>query len=210
MNVKEKYQEVLRELETMLSYPWEKPEFYAAWLAQSYYYTSRSSRLLLMASAHCDLTQNILHRRFSIHATEEKGHDRLALRDMNELGFDLKDIPELPITTAFYSSQFYKVQNESPESLMGWVLPLEGIAVEFGRSIRDRLKTQDRPTRFLDIHVDEDSEHVLNAFKSIQDLDNSCQTRVLQNMDFTKALYLGILNECQSFCTSLSRPRKVS
>lgn len=211
--IQKKYNEVIEEMKVMLDFPWEKPEFYAAWLAQSYYYTSRSSRLLLMAAAHCNMKQSVLHRRLSLHAAEEKGHEILAQRDLKDLGYELKDIPEFSSTTAIYATQFFKVQNESVENFMGWVFPMEGIAISFGAIIRDRLaavKNANLPTRFLDIHVDEDEDHVESAFKAVQDLLPEVLEGLLQNMDVTKDLYLNMLHECKKRSEKMIPLKKAS
>ncbi len=199
MSIENKYNKVIGDLEAVLSYPWDNSEFYAAWLAQTYYYTSRATRLLLMAAAHCKMDQSVLHRRLAIHAGEEKGHELLAERDLKDLGFDVKNMPEFTATVALYATQFYKVQNESVDVFMGWVLPMEGIAIEYGAKIREKAcsnKSQKVPTRFLDIHVDEDPGHMESAFKAIKALKPESQEMMLQNMEVTKDLYLGMLDAC--------------
>ena len=71
--VSEQYKKVMTGLEDIMKYPWHDLGFYSCWLAQSYFYTSRSTRLLLMASAHTGLDKPVLHRRYALHAGEEKG-----------------------------------------------------------------------------------------------------------------------------------------
>lgn len=208
MSIEKKYRQVMDQMAAMLNYPWEKPEFYAAWLSQTYYYTSRSSRLLLMASARCDMNQSILHRRFSTHATEEKGHEILAQRDLADMGYDAKTLPEFSVTTSFYATQFYKIQNECSENFMGWIFPLEGIAVEHCGQIRDRLRAAGLPTRFLDVHVDEDVDHVESAFKAVKNLTPEQEKGLLTNMDLTKDMYLMMLDECQKRGGQLSKSLK--
>lgn len=199
MSVEKKYKEVMMDFEHVLSFPWENKDFYAQWLAQSYYYTSRSSRLLLMAAASCKMDQQPLHRRLTAHASEEKGHELIAEKDLKDLGFDLSKYPELPITTAFYATQFYNIQNNSVECFMGWVLPLEGLAYEYGEKIRNAVQRKDPKikTRFLDIHIDEDPEHLKSAFAAINALPPDKQHLLLSNMELTKDLYLGMLEACE-------------
>ena len=212
MTIEAKYKSVMKELEAMLSYPWQDPAFYAAWLTQSYYYTSKSTRLLLMAAARCEMNQPQLHRRFATHAGEEKGHDLLAIRDVKDLGYSVEQIGEFPITTAFYATQFHKIQSEPVDSFMGWILPLEGVAIEFGAKIRAKVKEgkSQLPSRFLDVHVDEDPDHMVSAFKVVEGLPKEKHAGLLQNMELTKDLYLSMLDECQKRSSKLLLPLKAA
>lgn len=199
MNVSEKYHAIINDLAAIQEYPWHDADFYAAWLCQSYYYSAMTCKVLLMGAAHCGPDQAPLQRRLSKHSTEERGHELLALRDLADMGFKPEQIGEFPVTTALYSVQLYKLQNVSVEPLMGWILPLEGIAVEFGKSLRDQAANAKFPTRFLDIHVDEDPDHVESAFKTIENLNPEQQSATMKNMEITRDFYFGILNDCRKY-----------
>ncbi len=205
------YQEAMSKLSTIMEYPWHDLNFYSCWLAQSYFYTSRSTRLLLMAASHATMEQSALHRRFAIHATEEKGHELLAVRDLKDLGWDIQTIGEFPMTTAFYATQFYKVQNQSSQLLMGWVLPLEGVAVEYGEKIRDAVKKHHpkASTRFLDIHIGEDEAHVAEAIKAIETIPKEEMPGIINNIETTADMYLRVLDQCKEKAALLSDKRKV-
>ncbi|KYG63707.1 hypothetical protein AZI86_12825 [Bdellovibrio bacteriovorus] len=199
MNVSEKYHSIINDLAAVQKYPWHDRDFYAAWLAQTYYYSSMSCNVLLMGAAKCGPKQAPMQRRLSKHSTEERGHEILALRDLTDMGFKPEQIGEFPVTTALYAVQLYKLQNVSVEPLMGWILPLEGIAVEFGKAIREQVAKANYPTRFLDIHVDEDPDHVESAFKTAETLDPDKLADTMKNMEMTRDFYLGILDDCQKY-----------
>lgn len=193
------YKKSIENMANIMTFPWHDSSFYAAWLSQTYFYASRSTRLLLMAAAHMEMDLPVLHRRFSAHASEEKGHEVLARRDLEVLGYSLQKIREFPVTKAFYATQFYQVQNESAEILMGWILPLEGLAIENGAQIREIIvKAHPKaPTQFLNVHVDEDPDHLTSAFAALKTLPEGRQQAVIDNMTLTVDMYLKILEECK-------------
>lgn len=199
MNISERYHSIITDLAAIKEYPWHDADFYAAWLSQSYFYSAITCKVLLMGAAHCSPEQAPLQRRLAKHSTEERGHEQLALRDLSDLGYKPENIGEFPVTTALYATQIYKLQNVSVEPLMGWILPLEGIAVEFGSAIREKVSQAKLPTRFLDIHVDEDPDHVTSAFKTIESLNPEMQADTMKNMEMTRDFYFGILNDCRKY-----------
>ena len=122
--------------EAISSYPWQDPEAYALYLSQTYYYVLHSTRLLALSAAHMKVSDNTFHRRFLEHASEEKGHDLMALKDLEVLGFRLEDFPELPHTRMFWETQYYKIEHNDPLSLLGYVIALEALASEHGFSLK--------------------------------------------------------------------------
>lgn len=201
--LKQKYDESIARLRGVLDYPWDNPEFYAAWLTQSYYYSRRVTRILLMASAHASMAASKLHRRMSIHAGEEKGHELLAERDVKDLGYTVEGIGEFPTTRGFYTTQYFTIQHVSPESLFGWIMPLEGLAIHYGRFVLERVKANPTaPTRFWDIHVDEDPDHVDSAFAAVEGFSQEHIEQICANMDFTVDMYFSILDKCKAFAES--------
>lgn len=204
-NIKSKFDQKLSAFAAIRDYPWSNKEFYAAWLSQSFFYSRQVTRLLLSAASRFDLERGHLHKRFVDHAREEKGHEILATRDVADLGYRIEDIGEFSITRAFYQSQYFAVQSISPEALFGWILPLEGLAIAWGKEVRTLVKSQneDRPTRFLDIHVDEDPDHVEKAMEILTSCELSRHEKaILDNMDFTVDLYFEILDGCEEWSRS--------
>lgn len=198
--LKECYEEEMKRLESMLTYPWHDQKFYASWLAQSYYYTRRGTRILLLAASHFNLDATQLHRRFIDHAREEKGHELLAVRDVVDLGQSVEQIGEYASTQAFYRAQYFTIQHQAPEVLFGWILVLEGMAITWGKMIRDRVVSSGKqiPTRFLDIHVDEDPDHVDKAFEVLKAPSVArFEREICENMAASTEQYLFILDQCR-------------
>src|SRR5687768_1654676 len=86
-------EEMAKTKELFLSYPWEDAKAYALWLAQTYYMVSHSTRLVAMAGAYVPVGNESLHGRFVDHSKEERGHQKVCIADMKELGFKLTDFP---------------------------------------------------------------------------------------------------------------------
>jgi hypothetical protein len=195
----EAYRKEMLTTETILEFPWSDSGFYAAWLAQSCYYSSQATRILTLAAAHCPMSEQQLHRRFANHAREEQGHEILADRDVKDLGFTIEGIGEFSITEAFYKTQLYNIQTQGVRPFLGWVLYLEGLAVEFGKKIRERVAEGKHPTRFLDIHVEEDPDHVEKALQFASTCNDEDLELLIRNMRFTREMYFKILRDCEHY-----------
>ena len=114
--------------EGIRNYPWENKRAYAEFLAQTYYYICHSTRLLAASAARFSQEDQGMHKRFLLHTDEENSHELLALRDLQKLGFSIKDFPEMAQTRILYEVQYYKVEHCDPAALMGYILALETLA----------------------------------------------------------------------------------
>jgi hypothetical protein len=83
-------------------FPWRQANCYADLMAQTHWYTRRTTRILGLAAVHFKHDCDQLHSRFLQHAAEEKGHEKIALNDIRHLGYDLNDFNESPLTMALY------------------------------------------------------------------------------------------------------------
>lgn len=182
--------------EEMTRLPWENKRFYASFLAQTYYFVRHSTRLLALASAYS--FDDSLHRRYAAHIAEEKGHDRLALNDLNRLGVNLE--PELPQTRNLYETQYYKIERENASSLMGYILALEGVASMICPKIMTRI-TQAHGAecaKFLKLHIEEDPDHVEKAFAEIEALKEQELAQVVHNLIQSCSNYASMLTAIQN------------
>lgn len=180
----------------MSACPWEDPNAYADFLAQTYYYVCHSTRLLGLAAGRCRVDdRDLLHRRFVQHIGEEKLHERLALNDLRGLGLKLEDFPERSITKAFYESQYYKIEHLDPTALFGYILLLEGVAVSLCPEIYQRVARAHgkQCANFLRVHVEEDVDHLPKAFAQIEGLSQSQKNDILINLAQTADLYSRII-----------------
>ena len=72
--------------ETAVQFPWEKENYYAHWLAQSFFYVQWTTRQPALASARTKpLTEDHLHWRFIDEAKEERRHERLGLQNLKAI-----------------------------------------------------------------------------------------------------------------------------
>jgi pyrroloquinoline quinone (PQQ) biosynthesis protein C len=190
--------------EIMLASPWENREFYADFLAQTYYYVSHSTRLLALAISYFQIDRDQLHNRFAAHIAEEKAHERLALNDIKKLGFELSRFPQLGHTRAFYESQYYKIERQEATSLLGYIVLLEEVSVQIGPKIYKRVSEAygKQAASFLRVHVEEDPGHVEQAMSLIANLPLAQQDFVWINVNQTADIYMSIvqqINEKQNF-----------
>lgn len=151
------------------SFPWENKIAYAQFLAQTYYYVCHSTRLLAASAARFTQVDQNMHRRFLKHTEEENSHELLALRDLQKLGFQIKDFPETIHTKALYEVQYYKVEHIDPASLMGYILALETLAGTDFVWLKEKLTAiyGKECVKFVQVHADEDPDHIENKCRTI-------------------------------------------
>lgn len=198
IDLKEEFDRVHKELGFIVdNFPWGDPTAYAGWLAQTYYYAEKSTRILALASAHFPLTENKFHSRFVDHAREEKGHEKLLINDLKVLGKELRQIPEIPEMSAFYQCLYYWIEHINPVGIFGWVLCLEGLAVKRGPQLYEQVLKAHGPkaTTFLKVHANEDVGHLATAFELLNSLTDEQKTLILQNFNQCCTLYGNVLEK---------------
>jgi hypothetical protein len=204
-DLRQEFDEVMDELcVEVKEFPWEKKVAYAAWCAQTYYYVCHSTRLLALAGARCDLDKNPYHRRFLDHLNEEKGHEKLCLTDLKNLGFGIDQLAEFPETTLFYQNQYYTIDYKGSLAFFGWILMLEGAAVHASAGPRERITRAhgESASKFLQIHSAEDVEHLQKAFESIEALPPTELQQIGKNLRQSATLYIAM-------CRKASRAKVV-
>lgn len=181
----------------ILTYPWEDRWAYANWLAQTFYMVNYSTRLVALAGACCTIEQNDFHHRFIDHSREERGHEKIAISDIKELGFTLDDFPQTYQSAAMYQVQYFWVQHRSPLSFFGYTLALERVATDFGPEILKRIFAAHpaKACKFLKLHVEDDADHTESAYKRMALLTPPEQELVRENMELSCALYRGMFEE---------------
>lgn len=170
----------------------EDKNLYADWLAQTYYFVCHSTALLGYALPH--LKNPALRHHFEHHMAEENKHELLAIKDLQRLGMDIKDYPEHASTQAFYHSQYYRIQFEGGTSLLGYILFLEGMAVDWGKNIYHQVKdVHSGSTLFIKVHADEDPHHLDGAIKTILALSLPEQEAIMRNFHYSAEIYQQII-----------------
>lgn len=202
------YNEMMPQLgEAVHTFPWEKPEAYAQWLGQTYYFANITTRLLTLASARMSLEQQNLHIRFIDHAKEERGHEKMLINDLKAIGHKIDQITELPATAALYQSQFYWIEHQNPMAFFGYIIMLEGLGADHGFHMYTEAKKHhgEKAAVFLKVHSTEDIDHVNKAMQQIEDLDPKTEALVVENFRLAASFYLEMMRNAKIAALGLSR-----
>ena len=195
--VKKMFQDEMNAVQKMIvGMDWQDPEFYAEWLAQTYFFVCHSTRIIATAGVRFPIERNALHNRFLQHASEEKNHEILAVKDLKYLGRDIKEFSPLPATQAFYQSQYYWIDQVSPASVYGYFLVLECLAIHCGPALMQKLKPHhpEKSLNFLRIHVEEDEDHI-EEHNEVLDTFNEQETKmIIENLKVSAYMYMQILS----------------
>ena len=168
---------------------WSDDRIYGLWLSQAYYIAKRSTSFLGLTMIHSHPYPEFLAR-CTDHISEETGHEKLILNDLKNL--DLPLSAELPSTSAIYQTQYYRVVAENALSFVGYIFLLELLAPAFGPLIMDRCSNKKAIT-FLRVHASADEDHIGEATKILETMDNRTREMALSNFQMTAASYRQLL-----------------
>lgn len=190
------------------NFPWENKKAYAEYLAQTYYYVCHSTRLLAASAARFSQEDQGLHKRFLKHTDEENSHELLAMRDLQKLGFNIKDFPELAQTKTLYEIQYYKIEHCDPAALMGYIVALETMAGNDFKWLKEKTSAiyGTECVKFIQVHADEDPDHIEKALKVINGLKKERLGEININIEQTAICYNDMLSACVA--RSISVPIK--
>lgn len=141
---------------------------YATYLKYAYHYVRLSSSFTPLAARRMD-EKHIATRKWILeHSSEELGHELMALRDLEILGFDKESVQNMPVPTgviAWVSFFHYKVAIDNPFCAFGVLYFLEGMAKKLAPGllpgIVDSLNDDEkRAIAFFREHGDLDEDHV--------------------------------------------------
>jgi thiaminase len=196
----------------MTKYPFEDPQFYGHWLSQHYYYTSHTTRMLCAAAARMGMNYDNLHTRFLKHASEERHHEKLILKDLKALNKDINEFPELPVTAQLYQSQYYLIEHKSPVSLLGAALFLEGLSYKVGPSIYEITKKHHggKASNFIRVHAMVDQDHIIEAQEALDLIEPNDLPHVEWSLKQTASIYQGILNEVLNAHQQVRKPSRLN
>jgi hypothetical protein len=176
------------------------PKVYGNYLAQTYYYVSHSTRMLAFAGGLMKRQEEPHFRRFIKHISEEVAHDLLAEKDLHDLGMKPVDFQHLPETRAFWEPQYYKMQFEHPLALMGYIIALESFAtVHLPRFYQKAKETyHGKACRFIQLHAEEDPDHIDKAIQLTSTLSPELQELVLINIIQSAKSYVAMVKACDT------------
>lgn len=190
----------LRELDDLIIFfknvDWSK-DVYVTYLAQTYHYVKYSTRLLAYSASQISVDENNYFYQCIRHVSEEKGHEILAKKDIEALGYNLEDFKEYSITKAFYQSQYFYIVKDA-YSFLGYVFALELAATQLCEWLKEHAIKNfgARTASFMAVHAADDIEHIQNVFKLIETLDQKSKNIVWENFCQSKDILVKIIEEC--------------
>jgi pyrroloquinoline quinone (PQQ) biosynthesis protein C len=149
-------------------------EAYKGYLRETYHFVRHTPRFLAAAASRFDYHLEGVRKRFLAHATEEFGHERLALKDLETLGVDpaaVRASEPLIATSALVAFHYYMAEHVNPVGLFGTIYTLEGLGQSEGAqvcpAIRRALDLPAGAVTFLSSHAELDVAHLAEARKAI-------------------------------------------
>jgi pyrroloquinoline quinone (PQQ) biosynthesis protein C len=173
------------------------PEVYKWWLAQTYFYTSHSEKLLRYFSENS--SNELIAKRWLAHADEEAGHENMAIGDLKRMGGKIEDYIELPETSALYKTQYFIAKETHGIANFGWALALEGLAAHMCKDMIDQMVEAhgENCMKFILVHVNEDPAHLDAALEVVSQIGATDQ--IIQNIQNTAYYYCKMLDELEEF-----------
>lgn len=181
---------------------WIDNHFYADYMAQTFYYVKHSTRLLGLAASRLNFEhEQKNHLRFISHLKEGSNHEKLALNDIDHLGFSLNDFPELNSTRLFYEPQYYKIEHGRPLALMGYILFIKALAQKVSPSLTKIISEfhGNKTASFFHFYSsEEDPEHVDDMMNLIRSLDGENLALIEANFSQSAYAYANMVNELKA------------
>lgn len=188
--VKAVWEEHLPKLEeSFVGFPWENETAYAWYLSQTYRYITHSCQLLRYAAERTEV-EGLKHC-LEHHDEEEDGHEKMALKDLERLGYSLNQLPELPITQQIYQTIYTQIDQFGPAAIIGYALALEGVSARRCPEIAQRLVARYGALKstLIKVHGDLDPSHIESSFDVLQYFNEEELSRVAQVIQETVYRY---------------------
>lgn len=171
-------------------YPWSDKQAYGNWLAQTYYFVRHTTAFLGLAAARYGWERREQQYDLIGHLRDESGHDKVALSDLNNLGFELEDFPELIETSALYQTQYYWIEHQDPCAHIGYSLCLEGLATTNGDMVDKAVDMYGKETtQFIRLHAEVDQDHFQHGLERLVSLEEWQVDLVERNLVQSSELY---------------------
>lgn len=198
INIKECFDNKIAELEThFLNFPWENKELVCKWLNQKYYLTQNSTRYLALSASLVKLEDSQEFKWWAHHLEEEMDHDKTILKDLKNLGYT-KQAPIMPETRALIASQYYDIQKNGADALLGYSLLLEGLSCKLCSVLGEKIqKFHGVKSIYLHLHAEVDQGHYAEGVKRIENLSEERKQIILDNLEMMASLYVSFLRATQ-------------
>lgn len=177
------------------SFDWSSPDKYGCFLAQSYHMTKYTTRVAALTAGGIPIERNDIHSKALVHVREENGHEFLAKRDLENLGYSLEEFEESLECKLMLQSQYHFIA-QSPYSHFGFVIILERIAAEKGPWLLEQVSKYGKACQsFIDIHARVDVGHVQEMADLISISPAESYGLLEENMRQTGVLYARMLDK---------------
>lgn len=157
-------------------------------LAGAYHLTHPVPQLLKKASQRFLAAGSVTLTQWAAEkATEEAGHDLLALRDIQSLGYDAQSVVEKlvpPAATVLMDYFTRSARDEYPIDCVGYSYTMErismGVDEEYIQRVESLLPTTAKATRCLRVHsgVGADADHVAETIEMVAKLNSAQRIRI--------------------------------
>ena len=169
---------------------WQDNAVYAEWLSQQRYIVERSVPYLGLCMFHAHDFPDF-QKRCRNHIGEEADHEVLLDKDLQKIGKSMT--PELPETMLVHRTQYFQVSTQGALSFLGYIFFLEMLAPAFGPYVIKQRKGE--ATGFLNVHANEDEDHLSSAAQIFEKVDQKTREAILQNFKMSAASYTAMLEK---------------
>lgn len=196
----------------LLNLPWENKDFYAHWLAQTFFMVSHTPRLICLAAARFSPQEDSLHRKMVDHFSDEDKHEYVILEDLKNLGYTLEEFEENPETALIIQQLYYQIDHIDPIAIFGRILFLELLSAELDLEFHQRFANsyEKNQTQFMKIHLEEDVEHVQKAAATLKTVPMNKRKLIGDAFYMTGFLYQQFMEGILKTWKSSSRQEKAA
>lgn len=171
--------EALPQLQAMLGGTYSKAA-YVEFLVQLYPIVSNFCPLMAAAAGRCADRYTTLRQFLYQHIEHEKGHEAMVINDLEQLGCQYSDLPNIhsgPAARAMLAYNYHVIDRFDPHYVIGMVYVLELMSAGYASKVAQSIsRAIDQPiTRgfsFLDSHGTLDDDHIANVSELIQSLES--------------------------------------
>ncbi len=171
--------EALPQLQAMLGGTYSKAA-YVEFLVQLYPIVSNFCPLMAAAAGRCADRYTTLRQFLYQHIEHEKGHEAMVINDLEALGCQYSDLPNIhsgPAARAMLAYNYHVIDRVDPHYVIGMVYVLELMSAGYASKVAQSIsRAIDQPiTRgfsFLDSHGTLDDDHIANVSELIQSLES--------------------------------------
>ncbi len=171
--------EKLPQLQAMLGGTYSKAA-YVEFLVQLYPIVSNFCPLMAAAAGRCADRYTTLRQFLYQHIEHEKGHEAMVINDLEQLGCQYSDLPNIhsgPAARAMLAYNYHVIDRVDPHYVIGMVYVLELMSAGYASKVAQSIsRAIDQPiTRgfsFLDSHGTLDDDHIANVSELIQSLES--------------------------------------